>query len=179
MKNDNKGFSLVELVIVVSIIAILIGIGVRNFGVLSGYHSRECMSKISDTLTACRMNCFSKSTSNTDSANLPASGDTYVEYSYENKNIYATQYVKGVAGQKERLSKGNKTIVTFTFDDGTTTVLNSEGQKIQIGFNRSTGALIKSNGKLTNMIKIETGTRERYVYLETKTGKIMVGKREG
>lgn len=179
MKNDNKGFTLVELVIVVAVVALLIGIGARNFGVLSGYHSRECMSKLSDTLTACRMNCLSKSTSNTDGVDLPASGDTYVEYSYENKNIYATQYVRGVAGPKERLSKGNHTIVTFTFEDNSTSVLSAEGQKFQVGFNRSTGALLKTGGKLCKEVKITTGNRDRFVYLETKTGKIMTARRAG
>ena len=61
MKDDNRGFSLVELIVVVAILAILLGVMAANIGRISGYRAKECRTKVVSSLENGRLVTLSKS----------------------------------------------------------------------------------------------------------------------
>lgn len=174
MKMNNKGFSLVELIVIMSVMAILIGIGVRNFGVLDSYNSRQCKTKLVSALQNNKMDALSKSATNTESSDANSTADTYllIEYDSGSKSIYATSVVKGVNGTKEKLTKGTKTKITFKC--GATSITIPDDQtSYRIGFCRSNGAILATGGSTCSEIDVTVGYKVRQIYLETKTGKIL------
>ena len=68
MKHDQRGFSLVELIVAVAIISILIGVGVRNLGVVQKYRVRECQDKLINAIQAHKIDALTKSVSNNSAA---------------------------------------------------------------------------------------------------------------
>jgi Tfp pilus assembly protein PilE len=170
---DNKGFTLAELVVIMAVLAILIGVGIGNLGVLDTYNSRECKSKVATALKNNKMDCLSKSATNTEASDTSSSADSYLLFEYVNNSIYATSVVKGERGTKEKVTKGSKTSLTFKSTTGSLT-MPADVTEYRIGFCRSTGALLAygANG-ICSEIEITTGAKKRYIYLETKTGKIL------
>lgn len=170
MKQDNKGFSLVELVIVLAIMAILITIGVRNLGVLDTYRCRECQTAIVSALQNNKVYCLSKSYSNTSDV---TSADTYLQIKYENKKVYLVTHVKGADTKTEVISKGSNTEVGYRKTSGSNIVYLADNGHIEIGFNRSSGAYLPTSGTdyYTNLY-VKTGNKVRDIKLETKTGKV-------
>ena len=183
MKRNDKGFSLVELVIVMAVMAILISIGVRNLGVLDTYRTRECKDKIVSALKNNKIDCLSKSKSNTSTAYTGAKGstvtaDAYLEIKYENKSVYVIKYLPEknggptTASIAEKVSKGTNT--TIKYKVGSTEETLADGESLMIGYNRSTGAFlpINASGTYCEEIIVQAGTKTRIIHLETKTGKI-------
>ena len=66
MKNDNRGMSIIEIVIILAMMAVLLGFMTNIVGYLSGKQARECAYKIDASLAGIRMDTMSKSTGGND-----------------------------------------------------------------------------------------------------------------
>ena len=86
---DNRGFSLVELIVVVAIMALLIGFGATRMDVVFGYSAKEARSKINSSLESLQVSCISKSKGNAQTmlagTSLNADVDVYMEI-YKDKD---------------------------------------------------------------------------------------------
>lgn len=147
---DNKGFSLVELVIVIAIMAVMSGFVFIGFGLLTGQNARECANDISAALGK------EKNYSLTKSATI----DCYMELMYDPDDGYHVKYYQPrnaiVTGSStsdwvlmDDEKVGKRTVfVDCDFDDGTSLTI-SDGNSVKFIYDRVSGALKaagKSNG---------------------------------
>lgn len=105
MKRDNKGFSLIELVVIIAIMAILIGALALNLGLIKKYHAKECRQMIYSSLENGRLITLSKSAggTSTDATN------TYLAFfrnTTDKCNYYAV-VVEGVVTDVKKISKSD------------------------------------------------------------------------
>ena len=175
MKDNNKGLTIVELVIALALMGIIAGIGVRNIGVLKNYRARECKEKIVSAIQNTKINCLSKSSTNIGDL---SSADTYMEILCEDGKVYVVYHTpnpndaSNPIEKKEQVSVGSGTKISYSVDgtSGRTYVAD----KMKIAFNRSTGAFLPTaSGNYYTDIYIENGTYERHIELATKTGKVV------
>lgn len=179
MKN-NKGFSLVEILIVVAIIAIMGGFMFLSLGLLSGQDAKECANNLSTVLDKEKNYALVKSTGET---------DCYVEIKKETDGYYARYYVPQsavgtgtVCISEEKLGKSS-VIINGCYDDnfGDTNpaVLKrglTSGKTLKITYDRSSGAVKEVNldGETDiNVITIDKG-RKYDIYFYIATGKHMM-----
>lgn len=182
MRRDNKGFSLIELIIVIALMGIVLGIGVRNMGVTKNYQARECQSKIMSALQASKIDCLSKSVSNVSNVN---DADTYLEITIEDKKVYAVYTSRNQNDpanpivKKDLISKGSGTTVSYVVNGTTTNVTST--QPLKLAYNRSTGAFLpmgSTTDEYCTEIIIKTGTYTRKITLAPKTGKVVEAYQE-
>lgn len=147
---DNKGFSLVELVIVMALMAVLGTFVFIGFGLLTGQYARECANDISAALGK------EKNYSLTRSATI----DCYMELMYDSSDGYHVKYYQPkdaiatgsassdwVLANEEKVGS-RRVCVNCEFDDGTSTVIQT-GQSVKFIYDRISGALkisVKSDG---------------------------------
>lgn len=175
---DNKGLSLIELIVVIAIMAVMGGFIFISFGLLTGQDARECASNLSTALDKEKNYALTRS----------GETDCYVEITHTAEGYLADYQVPAKAIQPdcptffsiEKENIGHPTVnVACYYDDGggsPTFVddLNDNNDVLRITYNRVTGAVkeIKLNGdaKTINLIKIDKG-REYEIVLYTATGK--------
>lgn len=144
---DNKGVSLVELVIVIAIMAILGTFIFVGFGLLTGQYARECANDLSAALGK------EKNSSLTKSATI----DCYMELLYDDDGYRVRYYVpknaivKGdnpsgdwVLADDEKVGS-RRVYINCEFDDGTSAVIQA-GQSVKFIYDRVSGALKASGG---------------------------------
>ena len=171
MKN-NKGFSLVELIIVVAIMAIMGGFIFMSFGLLTGQDARKCANNLSTVLDKEKNYALAKS----------AEADCYVEISLTSDGYFAEYYVPKKAVGTDVVSIGKEEIgkasvmISCYYDDGSGTPSlkgTLSGGTLKIVYNRVSGAIkeINLNGTTDiNMIRIDKG-RTYEINIFTATGK--------
>ena len=174
---DNKGLSLIELIVVIAIMAVMGGFIFISFGLLTGQDARECASNLSTALDKEKNYALTRS----------GETDCFVEIKHEADGYFADYQVPTKAIQPdcptffsiEKENIGHPTVnVACYYDDGggSPTFVGSlnDGDVLQITYNRVTGAIeeIKLNdeAKTINLIKIDKG-REYEIVLYTATGK--------
>ena len=124
---DNRGFSLVEFLVVVAIMSILIGVMAVSIGRLNSYRAKECKNKIAATLNAVQTTALSKSVGGKDIDVVKASSDgTYVTFFYypNDRSIYMISTVKGQVSDVQKVGKNDVSVV-FDYDGGTARTLSS------------------------------------------------------
>ncbi len=166
MRKDNRGLSLVELVIVIAILAVVGSLVTMGLSAATSKPAEECAKKIATTLNSARMSTMGKQSV---AINLYKKGDY----------IYADEVVNGVITKTSQVSsKGVQ--VEYKLEGGGYQTLGDASNKLSLSFKRSTGGFNKptvggtAEGAYCVEIRVSKGTRTNILNLAYLTGKVTV-----
>lgn len=145
MGDNNKGFSLIELIIVIAMMAVAGGFLTYSFSMVTGQHARQCATNLSSVLDKAKNYAMTKS----------GNYDAYVEILKDDEGYQACYYVPkkpvktgAVTADDyfmlEQENIGNKAVVLKChFKDGSSVTI-SETNHIRIYYDRISGAFKES-----------------------------------
>lgn len=163
MKKNNKGFSLVELIVIIAIMAVLTTSIITYIGMIGSAEAKKCANGLSSGLSQTKVCAMSRSSASM----IVYANDTGV-------------YLKTVQGSTERVEKigkeGTKVEYRVVRDsDAFTPVGTTEATGVKIEFDRASGACKKmSTGEYCYGFKVTCGKTTYIVNLEPLTGKAMI-----
>lgn len=165
LRKDNRGISLVEVMVVIAIIVVVGAVGIMSVNAMSGKPAQQCAQQVVYSLEKHRTSAMGKVKAeyvmSVDSSTNKIIAKEYLS----NSNTYGDPkvYELGAAGIK----------VTYVTGDGVTHDLATEPLTLQ--FERSSGAFKKlASGQYCNKIIIERGGRTHEVTLVPLTGKVYI-----
>jgi len=131
MKN-NKGFTLIELVIVVAIIAISLTFVSGSLSSIFSLDNKKCIRNIDASLSICRVNAISRE------------GNIYMKIVQKTDGIYCEFYENGSLASSEKVGKPKVplTIVPSSGSDMELTQTNA----LYLSFHRDTGGFMTMSG---------------------------------
>ncbi len=131
MNNKDKGFSLVEVLIVVAILVVLAGTAAIGVNIVSGRAAGQCASQLKSSILSNRTNALGRT-----SAELMVSKDANGVFIVEsiNGSSLATKYV------------GKKDVSISCSIDGGASYNDLNGSSVSFTFDRSSGGLASVNG---------------------------------
>lgn len=158
-KNNNRGFSLVELIVVVAIGAILIGASILSIASISGTAAKQCARNIESILNKTKVTTMGK--------------DTAVIELYKDLSDGAYYYEVTVTNGKGEITAETKKIGRSNLEIRYSTTFNNASKldvsnPIKIEFDRSSGAEKTDIGK----IWVKHGSTEKTITIYKETGKI-------
>ena len=168
-KRDNRGLSLIELIVVVAILGILSVGSISYLGLLSNHSAKETSAKLKSAMTETRTEAMSKS-----SASLQIYEDDSEYYVKLTVNGNAHQPVKiGSARVKLTYKKSNEPDNTYDVPNVTST------EPLVIEFDRDTGAfkhigIVGADKVYCKSITVAAGSKTYVLKCERLTGKIIV-----
>lgn len=166
MKRDNKGLSLVEMVIVIAILAVVSGIVVVGIGVAISKPAEECARKIQQSLQSARVYTMGKQ-------------KLSLKYYVSDGSVYVQETVTSADGSttdKNPVKIGAKGVeVTYKLE-GETGYKFLKDEPLTLSFDRTTGGFSKTEckPKRCDEIKVKKGNKEMTVTLYSLTGKVTV-----
>ena len=164
MKKDNRGLSLVEVIIVVTILSLVAGGAYLGVGVISGKNAEKCAKFIQAAFQDTRITTMGKT-------------QAYLDiYRDRNGNVCIKEVeVDGAGISTESVKEiGDDTVMVYYKFEGESgyTAIGSEANPLRISFNRSSGALEAISGKNCVEIKVVRGSRESILQIAYLTGRI-------
>lgn len=145
--SENKGYSLIELIVVIAILAVLGGVVVYSVSMLTGQEARECANNLSTALDKEKNYALTKS----------ATADCYMELEKRDSGLYAVYYVPKNAIVKadeadayikaEEQKIGKKSVILEVLFEGDAPVdatVISGTQSVRIYYNRADGSFKKA-----------------------------------
>lgn len=173
MKN-NKGFSLLEMIIVLAILAVVTSVSFVGLGYVYNTNIKSSIKKVNSSLLKIQSYTTSKSVGgrNVYMRLKKESDGYYIEY-WQGEGTAAVQIQ-----EKEKIGKKNLTVTCY-YDGGSSgTVTVDSGSPVDIYFDRSTGGLLPvTQGGDTYWSKIEitsNGSSGCSVTISKVTGKTEV-----
>ena len=159
----NKGFSLVELIVVIAILGVMTAVGGYALTAISSANAKECAREIEAGLISTRTQSYSSDT---------ATSVVEVSFYKDADGIYMK---KSFETEAKKIG-GSKVSVSYQIG-GSYTDLGSD--KITFSFNRSSGAFreMKVKGSAAGMcqtIKITSGNKTYTITCYEHTGKTML-----
>lgn len=156
MKDNNEGFSLVELIIIIGIIAVVTSVAYFGFGYLSMARAKGCATRINSGLSTAKTQTMSKA--------LPSNlfiykydDNYYLKYS-ENDTVALDE-------DGEKIGSGAISITMKDASGSTTTLANGSSYRIKIA--RHDGSYKEAPQTIT----ITDSSSTYIVYLVRDTGK--------
>lgn len=166
MKRDNRGLSLVEMIIVLAVLAVLAGAFGLGISMVSGRPADECASKLRSAIKNSRITTMGRQ----------ATG--LALYMDADGSIMLKQTVDG-SEQIIRIGDRGVTVEYKVTGDTAYRPLGGEGSPLLISFDRSSGAFETLDhmgsdyvGKHCVEIRVSKGNRTRILTLFSLTGKI-------
>lgn len=183
---NNKGFSLVEILVCLAIVGVLLSFLFMNTGVINNYNTKEAAKKLNSSILNCRMYALSKSLgggtlpdANASSAStVTNSTNVYLKVYKNSKNeficdLYVNDQLSdsSVSVLESKTFSTKKIKIRYTDSAGGVHDVTSSNAMI-IGFDRSSGAFLPmSDGNYITNIEVH-GARITYdMKLYSKTGK--------
>ena len=163
MKKDNKGFSLVELIVVITIMVVLTGLISRGVSMAVSKPADECAEKLKASLQSMRITTMGKF-------------DAHLEIYKKNDQIYVKEIrvedSSGTTTTKESIVSGKGVKLYYEKDNSGSYTELTDGNILYIYYNRSSGAFAKTAGYYCTHMKAEKGNKTAVLRLYPLTGKI-------
>lgn len=162
--NNNMGYSLIELVIVIAIIALIISTVFYSVIMVFSANAKSCANNIQRTIADCKVTTMGKSSA-------------YMElYRDTDQNVYTRMYVMDnssgsyVPSEPQKVGT-NRVYVAYTPKGGAETELLA-GDTIEIRFDRASGGFAKDgSGNIYEMLHVQAGSKKYEIVLTELTGK--------
>lgn len=121
---DNRGYSLIELIVTLAVIVIVGSGAIMGIGLLSGTDAKKCIGKLEDGLKLTKTICMSKENGKLE-LSRDASGDYYMEIT---------------GSLKEKIGKSSLTVL-YTTGSGASAVDTNlvNGSSLSLSFKRGSG----------------------------------------
>lgn len=166
-QRKNKGFSLVELIVVIAIIGVMTAVGGYSLTAISSANAKECAKEIEAGLISTRTESYSKDIPTNDEEYLGAT----VSFYKKTDGIYMEKSFES----EEKKIGGSKISLAYKNASGVYVDIGSD--KITFSFNRSSGAFQKMriNGTSAFMckgIQVSSGGKVHTVTCYEHTGKV-------
>ena len=164
-KLKNQGFSLIELIVVIAIIAILTSIFTMGVSVLTNKAVQQCAKKIQVGLESIRTKTMGKESAS-------------ISFYIDNKgNVYLQETINGVPNSAVQIGTAETKVsyVKGTEPTATPTYLTTTALVIQ--FDRSSGSMKpQGDGKYVSKFIVENsnGNKVLHVKIDKLTGKVSV-----
>ena len=164
MRRNNKGFSYVELILVMAIMAIMIGVVTISVGTVSRANINRGAEKLESHLERARSNSMARGTDR----------GTFV-LKCENGGYYAYIGDPASADQtRELLVSAGSVTVGYYVNNGSDMVTLGSGDQLTIRYKASTGSfepIAPDSDEYCTSIVLMNGDKSRTVILHTATGK--------
>lgn len=159
----NKGFSLVELIVVVAILAVLGAVAMTGMTLLTSKPADECAKKIQIALEGNRTTTMGK-----------YSG--YLEFTADTNGIYVEEFINGTSQGKIKIGQSGVSVFVNSaiMGDASTTYTSSlSPTPLKVEFNRADGSLKTQAGTgYVTSFKVSRGSRELIVTIDRLTGRV-------
>jgi prepilin-type N-terminal cleavage/methylation domain-containing protein len=152
-RQNNRGFSLVELIVVISIMAVMTGMVSVGTGLLSGRAARETRDKLLSSLESVRTQTMGKDEIDAELTYDASSGQFILKYSY-NKTTVKNGAKTTTRMEESKVIGSDKCTIYYadsSFSDTVDTAADcesklgsnkvEEGCSLKFSFDRSSGAL--------------------------------------
>ena len=126
MKSDNKGFTIIELIVVMLIIGIVTTIVGLNISTTSSAKAKRCATSVNSLISKCRAD------------SLGRSGNVYLKLSLDSDGNIVCEHSDGTTVSTETFS-GSGISVTYTTTAGKVALGSDALHSLTLKFNRSTG----------------------------------------
>ncbi|MCI9396634.1 MAG: prepilin-type N-terminal cleavage/methylation domain-containing protein [Lachnospiraceae bacterium] len=162
-ENNNNGYSIIELIIVLAIIAIIISTVFYSIILVFSANAKSCANNMQRSIGDCKVTTMGKSAA-------------YMElYRDADQNVYTRMYVMDSGGSyvpSEPQKVGTSRVyVAYTPEGGAETELLA-GDKIEIRFDRASGGFEEdASGNIYEKLHVQGGSKKYEIVLTKLTGK--------
>ena len=168
---ENKGYSLLELIIVVVIASVMLGVGILGISLLSSRPVDECARKLQVAIENNRTTTMGK---------LTASLDIYVGTGADDGYIMIEEFINNDGSTPGKVSRvGEKSVKVYYKYQGDPDLHELPADPgINISFNRGSGALNPQPGlptvKYIEKLVIKRGDKQMEVSIDKLTGRVTI-----
>lgn len=157
---DNRGYSLIELVIVLAIIAVLMGTVFYSIILVFSANAKSCANNIQRSIGDCKVTTMGKA-------------DAYMVLYRDDSGVYTQMHVTesdGTVTDEEPQKVGTNRVTVGYVQGGAETEL-TPGTLIEIRFDRSNGGFKAGAGGLYDEIYVRGGSKNYSITMIAPTGK--------
>lgn len=156
---DNKGFSLIEVIVVVTILIIISTAGLITVSIITGRGAQQCANQLQSTLMNCRNSSMGKKS-------------VEINFSSDSDGVYYCETIDGTSKGNIKIANKGVTLST-SFDGANYTDMSS----CSLNFERSSGALNQIDGIAVTSdfyIKCSQKNRSYVIKIYHLTGRAVV-----
>lgn len=172
-KKNNKGYSLVELIVVIAIIAV-IGTGVAmSFILVFSANAKTCANDIVNAISECKVMTMTKGKGNV-RVIIYRDGENGTIYSeLQTRETSSDDWETGHDG-REKIGASRCTVTAKRADGSEEDIPTSKDSAWAFYFDRSSGKLLTEGSTVTSVTEIHVlgGSKHYVVKIEKLTGKI-------